>query len=361
MSLQLRDVSKSFGEVQVLESISFDVAPGSRLAIVGASGSGKTTILRLIAGFEQPTAGEIRLSGEVLADASTNVGAHRRGIGYVAQDGALFPHLTVRQNLSFGLPRGQRRSHRILEVMELTSLDVELLERYPHQLSGGQQQRVALARALAPNPNVILLDEPFSALDTGLRAHTRGAMIDALERSGVTTVLVTHDQEEALSFGHRLAVVSRGRLVQEGPPSDVFDAPTNADVAEFLGAALFVPARRSDHAPEALSPFGRVPIRHDRSGGASEVRAMFRPSQLHLSLAREADGTALIESVRQSGSSIEMDVTVTGFDGLRLTHRVPLHEARGLRPGTAVSIRVEGGVVLYAGADSDVVRPTAEF
>ena len=354
MTLQLTDVSKSFGATTVLTAVGFEVERGTRLAIVGASGSGKSTLLRIIAGFEGPTTGTVDLDGRRLADPAANVSAHRRGIGYVAQDGALFPHLTVRGNIAFGLRRSASREQRVREVMELTSLDPVLLDRYPHQLSGGQQQRVALARALAPAPTVILLDEPFSALDTGLRAHTREAMVTALERSGVTTVLVTHDQEEALSFGQQLAVISDGRLVQAGPPSEVFDAPLSADVAEFLGAALFLPARRSGSA-HALCALGELHVRHDRSDGGESVRAMLRPSQLHIGESNDdgrsdADGAgrgrARVTSARQNGSSVELELSLD--DGFALTHRVPLYDAHRFSEGCAVSVRVDGGVVLYA-------------
>lgn len=345
MTLQLTDVSKTFGATTVLSAVGFEVERGTRLAIVGASGSGKSTLLRIIAGFEGPTTGSVSLDGRRLADPTTNVGAHRRGIGYVAQDGALFPHLTVRGNIAFGLRRSPAREPRVREVMELTSLDPVLLDRYPHQLSGGQQQRVALARALAPAPTVILLDEPFSALDTGLRAHTRDAMVTALERSGVTTVLVTHDQEEALSFGQQLAVISGGRLVQAGPPSEVFDAPLSPEVAEFLGATLFLPARGG--ATHAVCALGELRVRHDRSGGAEALRAMLRPSQLHVGVS-SGDGNARVVAARQNGSSVELELSLDG--GFALTHRVPLYEAHRFPPGSVVSVRVDGGVVLYAAA-----------
>ncbi|WP_235511499.1 ABC transporter ATP-binding protein [Agromyces sp. Root81] len=348
-------MSKSFGTQPVLERVSFDVERGARLAIVGASGSGKSTLLRIIAGFEQPGTGEVRLEGRLLASPTTTISAHRRGIGYVAQDGALFPHLSVRGNIGFGVPRSPIREERIREVMDLTSLDPDFLDRYPHQLSGGQQQRVALARALAPDPKVILLDEPFSALDTGLRAHTRAAMTRALARSGVTTILVTHDQEEALSFGDQLAVIARGRLVQAGRPAEVFDAPASAEIAEFLGAALFVPAHANDDA-RAVCAFGVVPVRHDRSGGARSVRAMLRPSQLRVDEAA-GDGNATVVSARPSGTAVELELRLGTAEGFSLTHRVPLYEADRFPVGRAVSVHVAGGVVLYPdAAASDPVR-----
>lgn len=351
MMLQLTDVSKSFGATTVLTDVSVAVERGTRLAIVGASGSGKSTLLRIIAGFETPTTGSVSLDGRLLANPVTTVGAHRRGIGYVAQDGALFPHFTVRSNIAFGLRRSLGRDARVREVMDLTSLDLALLDRYPHQLSGGQQQRVALARALAPAPTVILLDEPFSALDTGLRAHTRAAMVTALERSGVTTILVTHDQEEALSFGQQLAVIADGRLVQAGPPSEVFDAPISAAVAEFLGTALVLPAHKVGP-DRAVCALGELQIRHDRTHGTEAVCAMLRPAQLHVRES-DGDGDARVVAARQNGSAVELELSLG--DGFTLTHRVPLYDAHLFPVGSAVAIRVDGGVVLYPAATSETL------
>ncbi|MFY9714451.1 MAG: ABC transporter ATP-binding protein [Microbacterium sp.] len=345
MNLELRDVSKSFGMQQVLDSVTLAVAHGSRLAIVGASGSGKSTLLRVIGGFERPNSGTLHLDGQLLADATHSVAAHRRGIGYVAQDGGLFPHRTVRQNIGFGLRRGPHRESRVREMMDLTSLDAAFLHRYPHQLSGGQQQRVALARALAPAPSVILLDEPFSALDTGLRAHTRDAMIEALEQSGVTTILVTHDQEEALSFGQQLAIIADGRLTQSGVPADVFDAPIDAGTAEFLGTALFLPAHRQGTG-RAVCGFGALPIRHDRARGADAVRAMIRPAQITV---QDADDTAnaTVTAVHPSGSGVDLAIELRAPDRFTLVHRLPSHEADRFTAGAGVAVSVEGGVVLY--------------
>ena len=343
MSLQLTDVSKSFGRLGVLDAVSIDVPRGARLAIVGASGSGKSTLLRIIAGFERPDAGAVALDGRRLAGHGADVPAHRRGIGYVAQDGALFPHLTVARNIAFGIRRRPDRARRVREVMDIASLDPALADRYPHQLSGGQQQRVALARALALEPSVILLDEPFSALDTGLRAHTRTAMVEALERSGVTTVLVTHDQEEALAFGHQIGVIAD---VQSGRPSDVFDAPVDAEIAEFLGDVVMVPAESAGEAL-AMCAFGCLQVRHDRSGGAPRVCAMLRPSQLRVDDAADG-GNATVVGMRSAGSTAELRLRIGASEiPVEVTHRVPLHEAARFSTGSAVTVDVDGGVVLY--------------
>jgi len=353
MTLQLTGIGKSFGAMPVLADVDFAVPPGSRMALVGASGSGKSTLLRLIAGFERPDEGRIVLDGRVLADPLTSVPAHRRGIGFVPQDGALFPHITVAGNIGFGLSRGPRRAARVREMMKLTSLAAELAERRPHELSGGQQQRVALARALAPAPEVILLDEPFSALDAGLRAQTREATVDILERAAVTTLLVTHDQDEALSFGDLIGVVAGGRLAQHGEPSAVFDAPADLATAEFLGDALALRARRQGTAG-IVCALGTVSVRHDRSEGSDEVVAMVRPSQLELvtpAVDAGADeigaGAATITARRAIGSRTELRVDIHGADGTRVWLQVPTHRAAETRDGDVVVVRVGGGVVLY--------------
>lgn len=356
MTLRLEGVSKSYGGTEVLRDVSLEVARGTRLALVGASGSGKTTLLRLVAGFAEADGGVISLGDRQLSGGGTAVPAHRRGIGYVAQDGALFPHLSVARNIAFGLPRGPGRAERVRELLELASLHPDLADRMPHELSGGQQQRVALVRALAQRPGVILLDEPFSALDTGLRSATRDAVVDVLERSGVTAVLVTHDQHEALSFGHQVGVLVGGRLVQAGDPMAVYDAPVDAAVALFLGDALVVPAHSDADGVECA--FGRLAVRHDLSGGAERVRAMVRPAQLRVAaaahgaaatLAPVANGTVV--AVRPAGSTADLRLRVgTGALETELVYRVPQHRAAAFAPGTAVRVVVEGGVVLYAAA-----------
>ncbi|HEU5223851.1 MAG TPA: ABC transporter ATP-binding protein [Candidatus Lumbricidophila sp.] len=369
MSLHLDGVSKAYGHTSVLRDVSLDVPAGSRIALVGASGSGKTTLLRLIAGFVEPDAGTITLNGRTLAGPHGSVPAHRRGIGYVAQDGALFPHLSVARNVAFGLPRRERTTARVHELLDLASLDRSLADRMPHELSGGQQQRVALARALAQRPSVILLDEPFSALDTGLRAQTRNAVQYVLERSGVTAVLVTHDQAEALSFGHQVGVIADGRLVQAGAPADVFDAPVSPGVAEFLGDMVMVPAvpvtaplRIVGHPTGTMQvncALGCVAVRHDHSGGAKEVSAMVRPDQLRLNADAPDGGNATVLAVKPAGSSAEVRLrigvhTPAGIAysadteaGLEVVHKVPLHEAGRYVPGSAIDVAVDGGVVLY--------------
>ena len=211
--VDVRGVHKSFGTTAVLRDVDLDVPSGSVVALLGPSGCGKTTLLRIIAGLEAPDAGEVRVGGRLLTGPATSVPPEHRRVGMVFQDWGLFPHLTVAQNVGYGLPRGERRGARVDEALELVGL-VGLGHRSPTTLSGGQQQRVALARALAPRPSVLLLDEPFSNLDAALRVQVRGEVHRLLRELGVTTVFVTHDQEEAFVLGDEVAVMSEGRVVQ---------------------------------------------------------------------------------------------------------------------------------------------------
>ncbi|MER8387878.1 ABC transporter ATP-binding protein [Mesorhizobium sp. M0166] len=277
--LELSGIHKHYGPVAALAGVDLSVASGSRTAIVGPSGCGKTTLLRLIAGFEAPDQGRIVLDGEVLADGDTAVPAHRRGIGLVAQDGALFPHLSIAANIGFGMGRHEeKRSERITELAYVVGLDKGILKRRPHELSGGQQQRVALARAMAMKPRLMLLDEPFSALDTGLRASMRKAVAELLETAGITTILVTHDQAEALSFASQVAVMRDGNFSQVGTPRELYFKPKDRMVAEFLGDAIVLPARIADGF--AISPLGRIAV--DSPERRDVARIMLRPEQVLL-------------------------------------------------------------------------------
>ncbi|MFE5480429.1 ABC transporter ATP-binding protein [Nocardia sp. NPDC056541] len=284
--LVVEGVSKSFGGTTVLDHIDLDVPNGTATAVVGASGCGKTTLLRVIAGFEGPDTGSVRLGSETVVHQDICVPPQRRRIGYVAQDGALFPHLSVADNIAYGLHTGLRgavdrlRPHRdrprVIELLAMVSLDPDYADRKPHQLSGGQQQRVALARALARKPDLMLLDEPFSALDTGLRATTRQAVADTLRAAGMTSILVTHDQEEALSFAEQVAVMRAGRFTQVGPPPQVYHRPADLFTARFLGDCVLLDALCE--ADTAKSVLGPVPVQPGAPTG--EVTLMIRPEQL---------------------------------------------------------------------------------
>ncbi len=224
--------------------ISFSVSEGDLVAILGPSGCGKTTVLRVIAGFERPTYGQVVIAGKIVASANTWVEAEHRGVGMVFQDYALFPHLTVIQNVEFGL-RGSTRDSRQEKIREvLTLVGLEGFEaHYPSALSGGQQQRVALARALAPQPSVLLLDEPFSSLDPDMTERMREELLEILERTGSTSILVTHDHEDALDMADNVAVLNAGQLEQFDTPDEIYHTPTTAFVADFVGQADFLPGK----------------------------------------------------------------------------------------------------------------------
>ncbi|RFA22754.1 ABC transporter ATP-binding protein [Subtercola boreus] len=344
-TLVLTGITKHLGGQPVLQNVTLTVPSGSRTSVVGASGSGKSTLLRLIAGFDAPDAGQISLGGAVLAGGDSSVPAHRRGVGYVAQDGALFPHLTVEQNIRFGLPRRAQRSARVAEVAALVAIGSTLLGRYPHELSGGQQQRVALARALAPEPEVVLLDEPFSALDTGLRASTRRAVIEALEQSGVTTILVTHDQDEALSFGDQVAIIAGGRISQAGPPAAVFDDPHTEDIARFLGDAIFLACSVRDGGAHTV--LGSLAITHDHSAPGEGQKALVRPAQFTID-GGSASPNATIIDVQTVGAKLDVLLEVRpSRDVVRLPFVTAVPER--YRTGQAVRVDVVGGVVVYPG------------
>ncbi|HEY9214252.1 MAG TPA: ABC transporter ATP-binding protein [Ancylobacter sp.] len=277
--LELHTVTKTYGTVTALDSIDLSVRQGSRTAIVGPSGSGKTSILRIIAGFEAPNAGSVTLDGTTLADGTTSVPAYKRGIGIVAQDGALFPHLDVAGNIGFGLALcDPQRNERIVQLIDMVGLSASMLKRKPDQLSGGQQQRVALARALALRPRLMLLDEPFSALDTALRLSTRKAVAELLRQEQVTTILVTHDQEEALSFADQVAVMHGGRLLQVGSPHELYWHPRTAMIAEFLGDALLLPGRVAEG--WAQCALGKMPVGNAAFQGTAQI--LLRPQQVSL-------------------------------------------------------------------------------
>jgi iron(III) transport system ATP-binding protein len=292
--LKLRGVSKRFGATVAVSDATLDVEAGSKTAIVGPSGCGKTTLLRLIGGFETPDTGTITLDNVTLADDARAMPAHLRGIGYVPQEGALFPHLTVNDNIGFSLAgTASERRRRIEQLMGLVELDPSLGKRWPHEVSGGQQQRVALARALASRPRVVLLDEPFSALNAQLRAATRAAVSRLLGAIGVTLILVTHDQEEALSFADQLVVMRDGRLVQVGTPVDVYRRPTDAAAARMLGDAIVIDAELSGG--YAISPIGLIPTDHNGADGPRQI--MIRPSQLALAGRNDEGAIALFKGV----------------------------------------------------------------
>jgi iron(III) transport system ATP-binding protein len=325
----------------VLDDVSLTVAAGSTTAILGSSGSGKTTLLRSVAGFLRPSSGRIEIGDVVVSDADTFVPPQRRAIGYVRQDGALFPHLDVASNLTFGLSRAARRRPGVVEeLLELVGLSPDLARRRPDQLSGGQQQRVALARALAREPTVVLLDEPFSSLDAGLRARTREATAAALAERKATTLLVTHDQAEALSFADQVAIVRDGRLVQVGPPAQVYAAPADPELAQFLGDAVVLPARA--HGTLAHCALGTVDLVNPAHGS---VDIVLRPEQIKLTAdsasATPQPGTvaALVRRVEYYGHDALVGLDLPGVAEPVLAR---LAGAPLPTPGSRVTVQVAG-------------------
>jgi iron(III) transport system ATP-binding protein len=336
-AVELVAISKGFGrgEEPAVSEVSLAVQPGETVALLGPSGSGKTTLLRLVAGFLEPDAGVVRLAGREVARPGRSVPPERRGVGMVFQDYALFPHLTVSRNVSFGLnglPKRARQEAvgRVLELVDLQGLQ----HRYPHELSGGQQQRVALARALAPRPIVILLDEPFSSLDASLRAQVREDVATILHDSGSTALFVTHDQDEALFLGDRVAVLRAGRLEQVATPEDVYHRPASRFVAEFLGKTDFLPGRVT--ADGVSTELGLLPQQLACPSG-TEVHVAIRPDDVRF--APDPASSARVVMRHFEGTTALYHVALPSGD---VVHSLQPHTLL-LQPGSAVSVWVDAG------------------
>jgi iron(III) transport system ATP-binding protein len=340
-ALEVRGLSAAYGTNEVLHDVDLCVDDGVT-AILGPSGCGKTTLLRVVAGFVAPTNGKVAVGDRVVVGDGRPVPPRRRALGYVPQEGALFPHLSVAANIAFGLPRNQRRDARgrVAEVLDLVELPKSLLDRQPHELSGGQQQRVALARALAPSPALVLLDEPFSSLDAGLREDTGRAVVRALRATGAAAVLVTHDQGEALSLADQVAVMSEGSFLQVDSPTDVYLSPADVRVAAFLGHASLLPGVIADRDTVECG-LGTLPLAHRLDvGGYVEVAV--RGEQVQV----QAEGPGVPAEV--------LDVSFFGHDAtvrVRLSsgERVVARTMSGRvpRPGDRVHVRVIGDVVAF--------------
>ncbi len=345
-ALTVFDVTKSYGSTPVLTGIDLHVPAGTTTALLGPSGCGKTTLLRIVAGFDDPDSGTVELGGRVVAGDGRGVPARRRGIGFVPQEGGLFPHLSVAANVTFGLPRRQRRDRgRVAGLLALVGLDAALADRSPHQLSGGQQQRVALARALAPEPSLVLLDEPFSSLDASLREETRRAVAEALAATGATAVLVTHDQAEALSTASQVAVLRGGRLVQLADPRTLYRSPQDLDVATFVGEAVVLPADVRDG--RAHSEVGVLQLERRTADGPARV--LLRPEQLRLTAPAPDLPTALVRTVDFFGHDARVGLELAS--GRAVSARL---EGRDLpEAGDAVGIVVRGAALPFPAEGPD--------
>ena len=340
--VQVTDLTKRYAPhaPPAVDKLDLSVQRGEVLCLLGPSGCGKTTLLRLIAGFERPDGGRVEVAGKVVASEDVMVRPEHRRIGFVFQDFALFPHLTVLDNVAFGLKgtRAEKRA-RAAEVLDLVGLTV-FDSRFPHQLSGGQQQRVALARALAPQPHILLLDEPFSNLDASLRGSTRDEVRSILARSGITAVMVTHDQEEALAFGDRVAVMRDGRIEQVGTPEDVYFHPGTAFVASFLGRTNLL--RGMADGRTATTTIGAVPLSGSADG---RVIISLRPDHLELVPAAPAHGASGSE-----GPEVRATVVRREFKGHVVTYEA-IVRARPRDGGEAPSYPEER-LVVFASPDS---------
>lgn len=331
----LNGVVKRYGPVAALDGVDLTVPAGELTAVLGPSGCGKTTLLRCLAGFERLDAGTILLDGRRVAGAGRHLPAHRRQIAVVPQEGALFPHLTVAANVGYGLDRAGRRGGRVQEVLALVGL-AGYGDRMPHQLSGGQQQRVAVARALAPRPSLVLLDEPFSALDAGLRAGLRHDIREALRADGATAVLVTHDQGEALSIADRVVVLRAGRVVQCGTPTAIYREPADAWVAGFVGDAVLLPAVADGG--KARTALGPIPLTGTSASGA--VTVLVRPEQVRI-VPAPRPGAVTATVLRHDFHGHDALIALRLADGTRVTARI-LDDAEPVPIGADVALLVDG-------------------
>jgi iron(III) transport system ATP-binding protein len=357
VAVRIRDLRRSFGSVVALDGVDLDVRPGEMLAILGPSGCGKTTALRLIAGLDSPDRGTIDIGGRRVTGAGASIPPERRRVGMVFQDVALFPHLSVRDNIGYGLRGDPDRAVRVSEMLDLIALP-DAGDRRPHELSGGMQQRVALARALAPRPDVVLLDEPFSSLDAAMRTQLRGDVRDILRAAGTAAVFVTHDQEEALTLGDRMAVMVRGRIDQVDLPEVVYGEPATPFVATFIGVANLVPAEVRDGI--AFTRLGRVRLVRRPGTSTAHGLVVLRPE--HVEVEEAPDGPADADAWRVVGrrfAGSEILLEVAAADGERLWVEAG-HAVRRLRLGDAVRLELRDvESVLFESRTHDVARAEA--
>jgi putative spermidine/putrescine transport system ATP-binding protein len=338
VAVALTDLTRVYGTVKALDGLTLDLEPGELVALLGPSGCGKTTALRILAGLDDPTSGSVSVDGRDL----TRVPANKRDMGMVFQAYSLFPHLTVLDNVAFGLKlRGKAKSERLTRAADMLDLVglAEHKQKYANQLSGGQQQRVALARALAIQPQVLLLDEPLSALDAKVRVALRSEIRRVQLEVGTTTLFVTHDQEEALAVADRVGVMSQGRLEQIAPPAELYANPATPFVAEFVGLHNKVPATVTGGSALVLGV--EVPVLRG-SIDAGPGRAMVRPETVTVTAA--ADGTATVASVAFLGPISTVSATLS--DGTVVVAQMSSARAQVFSPGARVAVGVEAAPVL---------------
>ncbi|MCB0191292.1 MAG: ABC transporter ATP-binding protein [Anaerolineae bacterium] len=336
IAIRCEKLSKIFGEVRAVDGVNLSLREGNFLALLGPSGCGKTTTLRMLAGFESPDEGRIEIGGQVVSEPHKSVPPERRSVGMVFQEYALFPHMTVADNVAYGLGRGIDKKKRVADVLELVGLP-NLHRRMPHELSGGQQQRVALARALAPQPQLILLDEPFSNLDAGLRTQIRAEVRSILREAHATVIFVTHDQEEALSLADEVAVMINGRIMQTDSPYKLYRRPINKEVATFLGNANFLPGQADKG--QVACELGQLPVFGLYSG---MVDVMLRPEDLLLTANERGPATIIEREYFGHDQLLKLQLP----SGQRLHSRL-LGSEGDFRPGQQVDVSVRDKVVVY--------------
>ncbi|MDC7787619.1 ABC transporter ATP-binding protein [Rhodoplanes sp. TEM] len=340
--MELTSVSHRFGPATVIDDVSLAIAPGEFIAFLGPSGCGKTTLLRIVAGFITPSSGEVRMSGAAVG----GLGPAERGVGIVFQNYALFPHMTVARNVDYGLrargwPRA-RRDARVREMLGFVRMSA-FADRYPRQLSGGQQQRVALARALAVDPSILLLDEPFGALDKNLRLDMQIELERIHRDAGLTTIMVTHDQEEALALADRIAVFDAGRLEQFGTPQEIYDRPATRFVSSFVGHTNLLPGRLLNSRGEARIATDAGPVlvlpQARPCGRPGRVLVAIRPENLRLATSGEASAfAAVVRAVMPLGPTIAYDLALADGTPLKLLHM--RGAAPGATPGAQVHLQI---------------------
>ncbi|HEY5112284.1 MAG TPA: ABC transporter ATP-binding protein [Acidimicrobiales bacterium] len=347
--LEITGLDKSYRTQSVLRNLDLTVKEGTFVSILGPSGSGKTSLLRVIAGFDRADRGTVRLGESIVDDPTHFIEPDRRRIGYVPQDGSLFPHLSVMANVGFGLARRDRNGTRVEELLEMVGLG-GMAERYPHQLSGGQQQRVALARGLAIDPDLVLLDEPFSSLDASLRASVRHDVRLVLREAGTTAILVTHDQDEALSLADQVAIMHDGHVSQCDAPATLYAKPSTPELARELGEVNFLTGTKARDGVE--TPLGTLRLESSSSDlkGASDGTALLvlvRPEQIVIDTdLSEARGTATVVHTEFYGHDAVVKLRADWDESIFITVRTSEASALPLRE-SCVALRVRGSVVAW--------------